>query len=65
MLSMLIYLLVIILVMGLCYWVLTQIPLPDPIGRIANVIFVVICAIVLIVFLLQLAGTGMEFPRLR
>jgi hypothetical protein len=65
MISLLITLLVILIVMGLCWWVLQQIPLPPPIGQIATVIFVVICAIVLIYFLLQLAGSGIEMPRLR
>lgn len=65
MLGLLITLLIILIVMALGWWVLQQIPLPEPINRIAVVVFVVICAIVLIMFLLQLAGTGVEFPRLR
>lgn len=65
MLSLLVILLVILIVMALGWWVLSQIPLPEPIGRIATVVFVVICAIVLIMFLLQFAGSGVEFPRLR
>lgn len=65
MLTLLVYLLVILIVMGLGWWILSMIPLPPPIGQIATVIFVVICAIVLIVFLLQLVGTGVDLPRLR
>lgn len=56
MIELLIYLLIILIVMALGWWVLTMIPLPPPIAQIARVIFVVICAIVLIMFLLQLAG---------
>lgn len=56
-----IYLLVELAVLGLIYWVFLQFPLPEPIPRIARVIFTVICAIILIVWLLGLIGV-MQFP---
>lgn len=67
MVELLVYFLIVLLIMGLGWWVLTQIPLPPPIAQIARVIFVVVCAIVLIVFLLNLVGGGggMTMPRLR
>jgi hypothetical protein len=66
MITLLVYLLVILIVMALGWWILSQIPLPPPIGNVARVVFVVICAIVLIVFLLNLVGgAGMEMSRLR
>lgn len=56
MLSILITLLIIVIVLGLAWWVLKKIPLPTPVSEIVDVIFVVICAIVLIWFLLGLLG---------
>ena len=57
MLSLLINLLIIAIVLGLAWWIITLIPLPEPIGQIVRVVFVVIAAIVLIWFLLGLAGS--------
>lgn len=57
-LSMFVYLIVLLLVVGLVYWIITQIPLPEPIKRIAIIIVVVVAAIVLIMFLLNLVGGG-------
>jgi heme A synthase len=59
MISLLISLLIFLIVFALIWWILSVLPLPPPIRQIANVIFVVICALVLIFyFLLPLAGTG-------
>lgn len=57
MLELLITLLIVLIIIGLCWWVLSQIPLPPPIAQIAQVIFVVICAVVLIYFLLSFVGS--------
>lgn len=57
-LTLFVYLIVFLLIIGLVYWVITQIPLPDPIKRIAIIIVVVVAAIVLIMFLLSLVGGG-------
>jgi hypothetical protein len=64
MITLLVYMLIVLIVMGLGWWVLQQIPLPPPIAQIAQVVFVVICAIVLILLLLQLVG-GPGLPLLR
>lgn len=48
----LIQLLVVIIVLGLLYWLVMQLPLPEPFRRIAQVIVVVI----LIIWLLNLVG---------
>lgn len=58
MLTLLVNLLIILIVLGLFWWVLTMIPLPAPIARVAQIIFVVIAAIVLIYFLLGLVNGG-------
>jgi hypothetical protein len=44
----LISLLVIIIVLGLVYWLITMLPLPAPFKMIAIVIFIVICILVLL-----------------
>jgi len=62
MFSLLISLLVFALVAGLIWWVIGLFVLPDPIGKIVRVIFVVFCVLILIFeFLLPMvggAGTG-------
>jgi hypothetical protein len=42
----------------LAFYVVGQFPLPDPIGRIIQVVIVVIAVLVLITILLNLAGVG-------
>lgn len=44
----LIALLVLVLVAGLLWWAITQIPLPAPLGMIVQVVFIVIFALVLL-----------------
>lgn len=56
MLSLLINLLIIAIVLGLAWWILSLIPLPPPVAQIVQVVFVVIAAIVLIWLLLGLVG---------
>lgn len=56
MISTLIYLLIVCIIVGLLWWVITLIPMPEPIRRVVTVIFVVIVVLVLIFqFLLPLA----------
>lgn len=57
MLAFLIYLVIVLIIMSLGWWILTMVPLPPPIKQIATVIFVVICAIILVYMLLGLVGT--------
>jgi hypothetical protein len=56
MITFLIYLLVVVIVMALGWWIITQLPLPEPIGRIVRVVFVVVCALIIILMLLGLVG---------
>jgi hypothetical protein len=46
--STLIALLIVCLVAGLLWWAITKIPLPEPMGMIVQVVFVVIFALVLL-----------------
>lgn len=47
----LISLLVLIIVFGLIYWLITILPLPAPFKTIAVVVFVVICILILLSFI--------------
>lgn len=58
MLGLLVNLLILALIMGLCYWVITIIPLPEPFKTVVMVVFGIICVIVLISLLVG----GFSFP---
>ena len=65
MLSLLITLLVVCIILAVAWYIITTLlPLPDPIGRIVQVAFVVIAAIVICWFLLALVGQA-PAPLLR
>ena len=65
MIDLLVYLAIFVIVVVLVWWLLQQIPLPEPIGKIITIVFVVIAAVVLIGLLLNLSG-GAAIPlRLR
>jgi ABC-type siderophore export system fused ATPase/permease subunit len=48
--------LVMVIVLGLIYWVVTLLPLPEPFKQIAIVIVVVICLLYLLSLLFGFAG---------
>lgn len=56
MIGLLIQLLIVLLIVGLVYWAVTAIigliPLPPPFGQIANVLLIVIIALILIFYAL-------------
>ena len=52
----LIYLLVAFLVLGVIYWITTLFPLPHPLPLIIQVVIVVIGVLILVNFLLGIAG---------
>lgn len=54
--GLLVHLLILCLILGLIWWVLTMIPLPAPFGQVVRVVFCVVCVIILIYFLLGIAG---------
>ncbi len=52
-----IYIVAFLILVGLAFWVLSQIPgIPDPIRRIIYIILVVVVVIALVVWLVQFAG---------
>lgn len=62
MLDLLVYLAIFIICAILIWWLLSQLSLPEPVNKILLIVFVVVCAVILIGFLLQITGSG---PPLR
>lgn len=58
-----IYLAILVIVILVVWYLLTKITLPEPAGTIIQIAIVVIVAVVVIGFLLQMQGGG--FPKLR
>jgi len=56
MLHTLIYLLVVCVVIGLVWWVVDYLPVPEPLNKLIKVVSIVIGVIVIIYALLGLAG---------
>lgn len=52
----LVYLLVVCVVIGLVWWVVDYLPVPEPLNKLIKVVSIVIGAIVIIYALLGLAG---------
>lgn len=64
MIELLIYLVVLVVICIFLYWLMSQIPLPEPLQKIAIIVLVTIGVIVLIGLLFQFAGTGgFRLPR--
>lgn len=62
MLDLLVYLAIFVIVVIVIWWLLSQLSLPEPIGKIVNIVLVVVAVVVLISILLHLTGVG---PPLR
>jgi hypothetical protein len=54
--SLLIYLLIVGIVIGLVFYVVDAIPVPAPLGKMIKIVAIVLGCLVLIFLLLQLAG---------
>ena len=65
MISLLVTILVMCIIFGLIWWIITIIPLPPPFAQVARVVCVVIFCIWLIYLLLPLAGGFGGHPYLR
>ena len=61
MLSLLVWLAILAIVIIVVWWLLTQLPLPEPARKIITIVLVIIIAVVAIGILLQVAGNP---PRL-
>jgi hypothetical protein len=64
MIGLLIWLLIVFVVLGVAWWVITLLPLPAPFPTIIQVVFVLIALIVVIDLLLHLGGMA-AWPVLR
>jgi hypothetical protein len=65
MISVLIYVIVVALLVGLAYWVADAIPIPPPMNKIVKIVAMVVGCIVVIMALLSLTGYDTGLPRLR
>ena len=63
MISVLITILIMCIVFGVIWWILTLIPLPAPFARIAQVVVALIFLIWLLYLLLPMANLGHPFVR--
>jgi hypothetical protein len=64
MVELIVYLVVLVIVVIFLWWLLQQVPLPEPLGKIATIVLVAIGVLVLIGILFQFAGGGgFRLPR--
>jgi amino acid transporter len=64
--TLIVYLLILGILIWLVYYVVDAIPLPEPINRIVKLAVVVVCALIVIVLLLNLLGAGVniDLPKI-
>lgn len=65
MIDLLIHLLIVCVVLGLVFWILQQIPLAEPWGRIVRVVAVVVAALIVLSMLLGLVPLASSPLHLR
>jgi len=63
MISILVSILVVCIIFGLLWWIITMIPLPPPFAQVARVVFAVIFVIWLLYLLVPFATFGHPLPR--
>ena len=63
MLELLIYIIVVMLVIGIAWWLVDYIPVPAPLNKIVKIVIIVVGAIALIYALLGLSGRAPVLPR--
>lgn len=64
MIELLVYLAILVIVVVVVWWLLQKLPLPEPAGTIIQIAIVIIVAVIVIGFLLQMTG-GSPSLRLR
>jgi hypothetical protein len=62
MISLLIYLLIVCVVIGVIWWVCDALPVPPPLNKLLKVVSVVIGCIIIILALLGLTGSDFAVP---
>lgn len=64
MVTILMYIVVLVIIAIFLWWLLQQVPLPEPLKKIATIVLVAIGVIALITILMQFAGTGtLSLPK--
>jgi hypothetical protein len=64
MLELMLTLVIGLIIIGLLWWIVTQLPLPEPFGRIAQVVIVVLAVLWLIYVLMgAMPGGTVRLPR--
>jgi hypothetical protein len=61
---MLIWLLIVLVIFGVVWWAITQIPLPPPMRVVANVVFAIAAILVLLYLAQSFMGAPPHFSRL-
>lgn len=59
MIGLLINLLILVVIVALIFWVLQQFALPEPIGKIVNIVLVVVTVLVIVSMLLGISGVNL------
>lgn len=65
MISTLIYLLVVCIIIGLIWWVVDYMPVPQPLNKLIKVVSIVIGVIIIAYALLAIGGGGVALPKLQ
>jgi hypothetical protein len=63
MINLLLYIVIIAVVVGLAYWIIDAIPVPQPINKFAKILIIVVGVIALIYVLMGIAGNAPSLPR--
>lgn len=63
--TMLIYVVVTLVIVGVILWAITQFPIDATLAKLIRVVVVVACVIWLCYLLLGFVGSGVQFPRVR
>lgn len=64
MIDLLIYIVVVCVVIGVAWWILDYVPVPEPLNRIAKIVIIVIGLIIIVSVLLRLTGASVDLPAL-
>ena len=65
MIGTLIYILIVAILIGIIWWIVDYLPVPEPLNKLIKVVTIVIGAIIIIYALLSIAGVGGGLPSLR
>jgi hypothetical protein len=61
----LVSLLVLVILLALAWYILQLLPMPEPVGKIVQAVFVVVAVLLIVYLLLGLIGQAPRYPLLR